>query len=308
MSENHRSRRSFKRTIGGAAALGVGAVLAARYSRERKIARARPYTDPDSLIRQPPRDFDGFIPLEGAINFRDIGGYQTEDGKHVRRGMIYRSGALGKLTESDMQTLREIGIRRVFDMRLPEEVAALPDRIPQGAAYISTPITAGSSAIRRVVELMSNIDKLDKFMLRGYTEIMLDHEGQTFGTIYRELAKSDGLPAIIHCTAGKDRTGMAIAILLSALGVADEAITADYSLSNRYFPIFHEQTAQQLAPLKRLDIRAEDLQPILLSDPLVMQATLDYLRSKYGTAATYLKDRAGIDAATLEVLKDKLLA
>jgi protein-tyrosine phosphatase len=112
---------------------------------------------------------------------------------------------------------------------------------------------------------------------------------------------------LIHCTAGKDRTGFTAAILLAVLGVPDEAIYADYSLSNRAYPVFYEGTARSVQPLARIGLYPDDLHVLLLADPAVMQALFGRLREQYGSLERYLAACAGVDARTLEQLRARLL-
>lgn len=299
-------KSSWKKKAGKLGAVIVGVPLAFIYRGRRIRGRENPHPDPKTLIIIPEREQDGLIPLTGGVNFRDIGGYKTADGRQVKYGIVYRSGTLDALTGDDLQTLSDLTITRVFDLRLEEEAEKQPDRLPPNAVYEHTPIQAGSNPITRVVSLMRNIDRLNEFVVNSYTKHLIDAEAKTYAGIFKKIAAEDGA-SVIHCTAGKDRTGVGVALLLSALGVPDETIVADYSLSNRSYDMYYKDAVDQLAPLKKLGILPEDISGLLVSDPEFMRQSLRYLHECYGSAEAYLQ-KAGVDAATLNKLQSRLLA
>jgi protein-tyrosine phosphatase len=281
--------------------------LAALIARQKRGAPPKP--DPEALILEPPAEREGpALLLEGAPNFRDLGGYRTTDGRRVRVGQVYRSGALSELTETDLERLAALGIHQVFDLRTPEEVARNPDRLPDGVRYVPLPLPTEGSSFSRIVELIANLRRLDQLLLRGYTRVMIDSNARFFGDLLRRLAHDEqALPAVIHCTAGKDRAGMAAALLLAALGVPDETIVADYSLSSRHYALFHRLVSEQIAPLAPAGLTADDLHGLLVANPEVMRSALAHLRGRYGSIEAYLLKHAGLDAAALERLRERLL-
>jgi protein-tyrosine phosphatase len=148
---------------------------------------------------------------------------------------------------------------------------------------------------------------MGKIMDNAYMQIMIDANTALIGDLFRRLADPDQLPALIHCTAGKDRTGIASALLLLTLGVPEEVVIADYSLSNRYYDHFKKITEKTVAPLTRFGITTEDLRPLLSADPNRLRATFAYIEQRYGSLHNYLRRAAGIDDATLDALKENLL-
>jgi protein-tyrosine phosphatase len=299
---------NLKNAIRNAAAMLVGGGLALRYRDKRMRARALPRKVAENLVLMPNREDNSEVPLEKGINFRDIGGYVTKDGRRVKRKRIYRCGALGDLTDNDVKTLEALNVRRVFDLRLDEEAEKNRDRLPENAQYFRFPVTAGSSSVGRIVALLKNIDQVDEFVVEGYTRNLVDAEAHTFAGILRQIAAADDDGAsVIHCTAGKDRTGVAVAVLLSFLGVDDETIAADYSLSNRAYPIFYQQMVDAMHPFRRIGILADDLTDLLMADPEFIRRTLKYLHEQYGDAENYLRTKGGLDQSVLDKLKDMLL-
>lgn len=251
------------------------------------------------------------LPLEGVANARDIGGYPTQDGRSIRWGRVYRTGTLAGATDADLDYLQHLGVRLVCDLRTPDERDDDPDRLPQNPApaYRPLPVEAGEQTRERLRALLLNPRNLQALMNEMYTRYMVDENGAVYGAILRALADPANLPAIIHCTAGKDRAGLTSALLLAVLGVPDDLIVADYSLSNRYYDTFRTFIAgkfkQPQAFLFGLNI--DDFQPLLTANPQTLRLTLDYIREHYGSVEGYLEQKAGVDADIIAALKVNLL-
>lgn len=248
-----------------------------------------------------------YLPLSGAFNARDLGGYATADGRRVRWGRVFRTSHLGDLTPDDQAYLERMGIRLICDLRVPDEIAAKPDRPVRGATTFARPLLTEGSKIRQILTVLLYRNRLDKLLLRGYVSNMIDQNAPVFGAIYRQLADPAHLPAILHCTAGKDRAGMVSALLLAALGVPETTIIADYSLSNHFFDHFKEAAGVQADKLRRLGIHIDALHPMLLADPHTMRAALDYIDTRYGGVIRYLTGHAGMTEAEIEALRTHLL-
>lgn len=287
------------------AALGAGG-LAALIMRLR---RAPSYPDPKSLILPQPTDDprDRIVKLDSVPNLRDIGGYKTRDGRRVRWGQVYRSGTLSYVTPQDMEALAALGIKLVCDLRSAEEIAQDPDRTPPGAEYAHLPLVAPSESMARLRALLFNKRKLPLMLVETYTRVMIDGNAALYGGILRRLAEPDNLPALIHCTAGKDRTGIASALLLLALGVPEDVIVADYTLSNLYYDSYLAYITEAIKPIRWLRVKPEDLKPLLLADARSMQAALDHLRAQYGSVEVYLRRAAGVDEEIIARLQANLL-
>lgn len=248
------------------------------------------------------------IPLASAPNLRDLGGYQTADGRMVRWGQVYRSSLLARLTDADQTRLSQLGLKLVCDLRSDQEVAADPDRLPPelNSVYQRLPIDADRSQAYRLWTLLFNHRGLSRLLLDIYRHILDDHAA-VFRAVFERLAVPQHLPALIHCTAGKDRAGLTSALLLLALGVPETTVLADYTQSNAYFTTFREYTIPSVARLAPLGITVDDMQPLLVADPTVLAAALAYLRERYGSLEAYLRDHVGVSAAVLTGLRDNLL-
>ncbi len=242
------------------------------------------------------------VPLDGAFNFRDVGGYRTSDGRAVGMGLLFRSGALNRLSDADWGQLAQLGVRAVYDLRSDEEIARHPDRLPSHIAYHHLPLQQTDNPLNDRLRLLRHVNRLDSLFQEAYNRSMIDANAPLFGDLLRRWAEPNALPSVVHCTAGKDRTGVAVALLLAALGVSDDLIIADYSLSNLFFPhiALYTQASVQAPLFKRLLPR---LGYLLLADPQLMRGALAHIRGRYGSVAGYLQTAAGVDAATVERLR-----
>lgn len=282
-----------------------GALIAVLLYRQR----SRPsYPEPGSYILRPELADDRILALEGGVNFRDIGGYATHDGHFVRWGQVYRTGALSTLTPKDWQQLDGMGLQLVCDLRSAEEAVDAPDNISSARIrYQHLPLKAELDTWKRMRTIMFSPSSVPQMLIDSYTEIMIDQNPAVFGQVLCYLADEANRPAIIHCTAGKDRTGVTIALLLSLLGVSDDIIAADYTLSNGYFPHFYAFAQRALAPVRWLRVTADDIYPLLVANAETIKTTLHYVRARYGTVEVYLRDYAGVDESTQARLREMLL-
>ncbi len=237
--------------------------------------------------------------LEGASNFRDLGGYPTVDGGVVRTGLVFRSGALHALTEADQKRLRELGVRVAVDLRPPEERAAEPTNAPF-LRIVPVPLMRGERTSDP-----SALANGDGYLRDRYREIMLDR-AVDIGVIVESLAREGGLPAVIHCAAGKDRTGVVSAVLLLALGVDDATVLDDYELTSEYAAATRvEELTQKLS--------GSGLPPAVVAGLLgtsrsALADAITLVREKHGTVEDYLVGAAGVSRADLTTLRQTLTA
>jgi len=245
--------------------------------------------------------------VDGAANFRDIGGYPTRDGRRVRWGRVYRSSYLAELTPDGVAQLEALGVRLTCDLRSEEEVNMAPNRLPNGTRYLPLPVAARENRWARLYTLFVDRRRMLVAMPNTYRYLLIDRNPRLFGRILTELADEANLPAIVHCSAGKDRTGLTVALLYLLLGVPDDIIIADYSLSNRAYPFFRRLGESMIEPVRRLRLTVDDITPLLTAHPDTLRATLAHLRETYGTVEAYLLGPAGMDAATLDRLRAIML-
>src|SRR5881227_4063439 len=174
------------------------------------------------------------LALQGASNFRDLGGYPTIDGRTTRWRHIFRSNHLGQLTAADIAVVRALGVRSAFDFRGVEERAAgvcVVNEITVHSLPIEPTVVAALRAELGRGRLTAPVAlELMRESYRNYVR----HNTASFRNLFGHLLE-DRAPLVIHCTAGKDRTGFASALILHALGVSDDVIAEDYLLTNRYY-------------------------------------------------------------------------
>ncbi|MBC8098201.1 MAG: tyrosine-protein phosphatase [Armatimonadetes bacterium] len=287
----------------------IGGVLNSR--QQRKLVNPAPET----LILRPEMAQDVYqgyartLTLQGGFNFRDIGGYQTADGQRVKWGKVYRSGSLAALTPQDFAYLAQLDIKVVCDLRSVEEVADAPDKLPPYMQYIHTPLNTDGTgnAASRMRTLLFEPGKLRDMMTTMYVQIMLENNAAVFGTVINQMADAANLPLLFHCTAGKDRTGVTAMLLLLVLGVPEEVVIADYTLSNQYYPQIAEFAQPMLQRTKWLGVSVNDLYPMLVADAATLHAALKHLYSRYGSIEQYLQQAAGVDEAIIAQLRANLL-
>lgn len=251
---------------------------------------------------------DRRLPLEGATNFRDLGGYRSADGRTVRWGRVFRSDALHLLTDDDVGSLRGLGLATVFDLRRDVERERSPSVAHGGG--VRTEVLAIGGAASQHPELVDQIlaGKLtavdDAYMIDEYLKMAVDHAAD-FGRLLSALAEPGALPALFHCTAGKDRTGMAAALLLLVLGVELETVLDDYELSSEYRG--HKRMADLAPALADVGVDIEAVRALLSARRPVLEATLAHVLREFATVERYLVGPAGMDPTTVEELRELLL-
>jgi protein-tyrosine phosphatase len=252
------------------------------------------------------------LPLEGAKNFRDLGGYRTSDGHYVRWGLVYRSGYLTDLTKQDYQYLSGLGIRLVCDVRAEGERMRSPTNwVGDSPEFLSVPIGPNRDGTLTAEDLKRRVAAArdpNKGPAPAYDFAIKDAE--QYGKILHRIVAGD-LPAVEHCTSGKDRTGVFSAILLTALGVPPEAVVQDYLLTERYLlaPDSFESTRAQLQKIFGLAEPLDDasVKAIIALRPQTLEATFDNINKTYGSFDAYLRDAVKLPDADRTILRQRLL-
>ena len=220
---------------------------------------------------------DRVFHLEGAANFRDLGGLETTSGQKVRRGRIFRGDALHRLNQSDMERLSNLGIATLIDLRSPEELAR------------SDPSPLIASGVRHLNVPVFDVDALpaDKMPTTTLVDMyvnLLRSCGSSFRQIFRLLADAASYPAVIHCAAGKDRTGITSALILESLGVADDVIVADYAITDGNMARVIELGRAAHVDISELDIPDH----LTRAMPETMESFLLAIRTEWGSITGYL--------------------
>ncbi len=263
-----------------------------------------------------PADTTVRVPLQGAVNARDLGGHRTWTGAQVAYGRVLRSDALNRLTDADLDTLAALGVTTVVDLRTPQEAAQGPDRLPPGVTALSRPVD-DHSLYRTIATAIASKDpvlqqqtlgdgKAEELMTAAYEGFVTDPANRAaFAAALRDIAGAQG-PLLVHCSSGKDRTGWLAYVLLRTLGVPAAEAERDYLLSNTYRADADRQARDYLRSAGYME------NPDLLI-PL-QEVREDYLRSAvermerdYGGLHGYLTDGLGLTPRTLVALQRRLV-
>ena len=235
--------------------------------------------------------------LAGTFNVRHVGGYRTADGAVLADRLLWRGDALHALDDDGRRTLAELGLRTIVDLREDAERDQRPNLVDGlGVRVVALPLYAGAR-----LEPGPELDAMRAGDLTGmYRRIIAGHGPQIAATI-TELARPGALPALVHCSAGKDRTGIVIALLLSALGVADDDVVADFALTEQYLDdTFMATVRAAFAGAETMPDRVHRG-----ADPTWMLAALAAARESHADVAAYLVAH-GLDPAALEALRAAL--
>ena len=248
------------------------------------------------------------LALEGGHNFRELGGYEADEGKHIKWGQIWRGIPTAKLTsEADRKLLDSLGLRLILDLRSTEEAQKAPDYVPDGARLVQIcglcaedghEIAFGPGDIER---LMQNTPEGDDIPRAMYRRMLTGNKA--FKELFRALEAGE-TPVLFHCSAGKDRTGVAAMLILLALGASDETVCADFEQTNvcrkaEIDAVLQEHAAEIAADpeRKRHYYGLEGVQPELA--PFV----LGLIREQFGSAENYLETEYGLTPARLMRLR-----
>jgi len=248
------------------------------------------------------------VPLEGTVNFRDLGGYKASDGRRVKWGRVFRSDSLAMLTDSDQSILRRMEIKLVCDFRSPAEAKHSPDRLPQenSIEYLHLPITHGEFEFVTALERIKKGDiswLTEDFMVKGYIH-NIDEFPSIWGTVRHRLAALDSRPMVFHCAGGKDRTGTCAALILLALDIPEETVIYDHQLSNVFIA---KPLKKFFKEVESYGIDPEKIVSYFTAPRECVVSLLLHIRKTYGSAAKYLSTQCGVSGETLDLLKQKLL-
>jgi protein-tyrosine phosphatase len=250
--------------------------------------------------------------FERIANFRDLGGHTTRDGARVRHGRLFRSGHLAHATDADLELLAALGIQRVFDFRNPADIDADGnDRLPEGTRHhrLPMPNPAPARDLRSLIQ-SAQPDEMEALFGNGRAEAMmadsaaeLVHErSDVYTEFMAELAGPEALPALFHCSAGKDRAGWAGSLVLLALGVDEDQVVEQYLLSNRNLKGIR----------KRLDgdrnaSWGEYLRPFLEVRVEYIRSSFAAVQQKWGSFDRYLVEGLSITDEQRARLRESLL-
>ena len=222
------------------------------------------------------------IKMEGAMNFRDLGGIQLKGNSLTRNGVLFRSDGLSRLTVRDLKKFESLKINSVLDLRHSEEIAKAPDKLPRdmtvqsincgfyakGTMKLFQAVNSGKADVRESKSLMRQV----------YAKMPIEHI-EEIQKIIRYVLQSEKTPCLIHCMSGKDRTGLIIAIILKAIGAPMPAIIRDYEMSNGEYQTVDvfDEGAQQ-----------ESITAVMAADPSYLLASFAAIEKVYGSFDNYI--------------------
>ena len=238
------------------------------------------------------------LELTGASNFRDLGGYPARDGRLVRWRQIFRSNHLGHLTAADIAVVRGLGVKSAFDFRGTEERAAAACGVEEIVVHslpVEPTVQAELRARRAAGHALSTSVALE-VMRESYRGYVRDNTPR-YRALFAHLLE-DRAPLVIHCTAGKDRTGFACALILHALGVSEDVIAEDYLLTNRFY---------RRDPATSPDLPDDVKQALASVEASFLGAAFEVIRTDYGDLEIYFKDGLGLGSSERARLKARYL-
>ena len=239
------------------------------------------------------------VPLEGASNLRDLGGWPAAGGRRVRPGLVYRSATLARLTEADQRQVQALGLRTVCDFRGARESAAAPSRLPPGAGRVALPIEPSVGASLRDLLAREAATGEDVVLLLGRAYRAYGTEWlPAYRRLFDLLLEPGRTPLLFHCSAGKDRTGFGAALLLLALGAPLEAVIADYTATDRLWRRDYALPAGTPKPIS---------DALYGTHPHLLEEAIEAAIRPYGTQEDLLEYGLGLTPARLASLRDLLL-
>lgn len=238
------------------------------------------------------------IPLDGASNLRDLGGYRTKDGARVRFGRVFRSARLSEITKADAERIRAAGIGRIADLRGTGEQEAAPTKLEGVEIHDLSIDPSLGNALRALSEQGDSArGPIQQLMAEAYATYALTWNHR-YAQLFDLLLEQDASALLFHCTAGKDRTGFGAALILAALGVDRATIHADYLATRRLWR-GAAGVSSNLTP-----IAAEVLMSV---EPMFLDSAFAALMDAHGSLDDYLEARVGLDARRRAALRGALL-
>jgi protein-tyrosine phosphatase len=241
------------------------------------------------------------LPLKGAFNVRDVGGYLTTDGRQVKWKTLLRGDALHSLDDESRIRLASYGLQSSIDLREDDERTAAPDRLGGEVRSISVPLfSLGASTVMGETRDHTNLTTLEDVY-----RLLVHTRGAAIAAAIRQLANPANVPAIVHCSAGKDRTGVVIALVLAVIGVPDEVIAADFAATSLFLnEEFREALLTRSEALRR---DSSVVERMLSCEPALILGILKEIRAEYGDVDVYLVQH-GLELEELRSLRTLLLS
>ncbi|NRB53085.1 MAG: tyrosine-protein phosphatase [Saprospiraceae bacterium] len=247
---------------------------------------------------------DRFIDIAGAQNFRDLGGYRTKDGRRIKWRSIFRSGQLSWIRDAEEHKMAALQLKTICDFRTTAEQTASPDRWFQIDQLNRCSYPIGEGRLDKVdwMENASRGEGRESYLYKSNRSYVVKN-AERYKAFFELLLDERNYPLLFHCTAGKDRTGFAAALLLSALGVDQDTIMEDYLLTNFYLEQKGGWDMLQRAADK-FGFNLQRVKPILIAHEVYIQGAYDAIVEQYGNMDEFLEKAIGIGSAEKEKLQE----
>ncbi|EOW1911223.1 TPA: tyrosine-protein phosphatase [Yersinia enterocolitica] len=253
------------------------------------------------------------LPLDGGINFRDLGGNVVADGRRIKRGLLFRSGSLDRLSTKDCAVLSSGSVAQILDYRDADEVQAKPDIVWQGASYHNIPANPLSSEVNANLEKLTNetLATFDAraFMLELYRRLPFNNQAykQLVSLLQNSASPEHAVAGVVqHCAVGKDRTGVGSALVLFALGADESTVLEDYLLTETTLAPFREHMLAELA-LKLNSQALGQFAFVLSAREEFIQTALRCIQERYGSREQWLQQEFGLGSIEREKLQSYFL-
>ncbi|WP_209121621.1 tyrosine-protein phosphatase [Alkalihalobacillus sp. BA299] len=250
------------------------------------------------------------IPLEGTFNFRDLGGYPAADGRRVKWGKLFRAGNLSGMTEADLLLFKQLGIKRICDLRSEDEIKKHPDPVCEDTVWLHSPVIPDEVGTVRQVGDLAEARQLFSKSHPGEVLMAMNRQMASYVQSYRRvfafLLEEPDAPFLFHCMAGKDRTGVVAALIFSILGVSRDVIIEDYLYTN----CFVEEIKANLLNdelMSHLPVDEEVIEALLEARLEYITAFFDEIETCHDSVEKYLQEKIGLAEEEIEKLRESLL-
>jgi protein-tyrosine phosphatase len=268
-----------------------------------------------------------FLPAKGIVNVRDLGGYTVRDGLRVKEKAFIRAAHLAEATDDDLRFLSEIPVSKVIDFRKTEEKRGKEDRMVPGAEYILLPVDATGNAgavatekekkkinggkkfdVKKIIVFAAFNEKAQKIAREMYPTLLFDPECQNqFACFFRQVLATEHGAVLYHCTQGKDRTGVASALLLAALGADRETIVADFDATNKVYEKDVKKYSRRVRFWGGKEEEIGVVRAFLGCNTDNFVKALDRIDEEYGSIEAYLKGPMGLTDGDILILRERYL-
>jgi protein-tyrosine phosphatase len=268
-----------------------------------------------------------FLPVKGIVNARELGGYEVPGGLRVRNGMLLRAAHLAEATDADMQYLAGIPVSVVIDFRREQEKLGVVDRLVRGARYVVLPIDTSGDAekgisekekkkiyrgkkfnVKKIILLLAFNKKAQAVARDMYPTLLFHPECQRqFARFFREVVATESGAVLYHCTQGKDRTGIASALLLAALGADRGTIVADFDVTNQVYADDVRKYSRRVKFFGGKDEQVGVVKAFLGANTENFVKALDRIDAEYGSLENYLRGPMGLSDEDFRILRERYL-